>query len=135
MYIEFHNQQFCTAVYNALGTRAVFTTPANGNKKSNIAYCSDPEKRVDGKDGKVYLYGTCADGSKGPGARTDVARFQKALVEKGKIDIQLLDDFPKESLTYIKQAQSLVSVLNYQKARKTELELVFGALPDLHDQF
>ena len=122
MYIEFHNQQFCSAVYNALGTRAVFTAPANGNKKSNIAYCSDPEKRVDGKDGKVYLYGTCADGSKGPGARTDVARFQKALVEKGKIDIQLLDDFPKESLTYIKQAQSLVSVLNYQKARKTELE-------------
>lgn len=120
MYIEFNKQVYHTGVRSAVGHEGIATFKCNGSKAQNIAYCTKSEGRLEGP----WVWGTCADNSKGQGKRTDLDTVCKLAIEAGGITNDMREEYSSTIAKYGKGIQANVTAIKYNRAKQSKFDMI-----------
>lgn len=113
-YIEFKKQQRMSAAKKLLGENPHMEA-ANGNKESNLKYCTKEEGRKEGP----WIWGTCTE-KMGPGKRNDLNDFAMMIEEYGGITDEVMQAFPGHALQFRRQAKERTEEIVMKLAKEKE---------------
>jgi len=115
-YLEFKNPQKMSAMKHVF-EQNVHASAANGDKESNLKYCTKEEGRKEGP----WIWGTCTD-KKGQGKRNDLDEFARAVIKAGNITEEIEEMYPGHAMQYRKHAKAIASDHAMREAKKKEME-------------
>jgi len=113
-YMEFHKKITMTGAKNLLGENPHMEA-ANGNKESNLKYCTKEEGRKEGP----WIWGTCTD-TQGQGKRSDLNDFAMMIEEYGGITDEVMQAFPGHALQFRRQAKERTEEIVMKLAKEKE---------------
>jgi len=113
-YIEFKKQQRMSAAKKLLGENPHMEA-ANGDKESNLKYCTKEEGRKEGP----WIWGTCTE-EMGPGKRNDLNDFAMMIEEYGGITDEVMQAFPGHALQFRRQAKERTEEIVMKLAKEKE---------------
>jgi hypothetical protein len=115
-YLEFKKAQKMSAMKTVF-PQNVHASAANGDKESNLKYCTKEEGRKEGP----WIWGTCTD-KKGQGKRSDLNDFARAVIQAGDITEEIEEMYPGHAMQYRKHAKAIASDHAMRDAKKKEME-------------
>lgn len=113
-YIEFTKVKRMTEAKKLLGNNP-HMEEANGDKESNLKYCTKEEGRKEGP----WIWGTCTE-TKGQGKRSDLNDFAMMIEEYGGITDEVMQAFPGHALQFRRQAKERTEEIVMKLAKEKE---------------
>lgn len=123
-YIEFKNKTRMGGIRNML-PQSAHLSAANGDKESNLKYCTKEEGRKEGP----WIWGTCTE-KKGRGKRTDLDDFARAVYEAGEVTEEIEEMFPGHAMQFARQAKAISADRAMRDAKKAQKEYWMQVVKD-----
>lgn len=115
-YLEFNKAQRMSAVKKLLGENPHMEA-ANGNKASNLKYCTKEEGHKEGP----WTWGTLLDKKNGnQGKRTDMDDFATMIEEQGGLTDDVIMAYPGHALQFKRQAKERTEEIVMKQAKEKE---------------
>jgi len=115
-YVEFSEKQRVSALKKLTGQSA-HVSVANGNKESNLKYCTKEEGRKEGP----WTWGTLLEkGNGNQGKRSDLNDFAMMIEEYGGITDEVMQAFPGHALQFRRQAKERTEEIVMKLAKEKE---------------
>jgi len=113
-YVELKRSERMTKVKDLIGENPHMEA-ANGDKESNLKYCTKEEGRKEGP----WIWGTCTE-KKGQGKRSDLNDFAMMIEEYGGITDEVMQAFPGHALQFRRQAKERTEEIVMKLAKEKE---------------
>jgi len=123
-YLEFKESTRMNAAKMLLGENPHMEA-ANGDKESNLKYCTKEEGRKEGP----WIWGTCTE-KKGQGKRTDLDDFARAVFEAGEVTEEIEEMFPGHAMQFARQAKAISADRAMREAKKAQKEYWMQVVKD-----
>lgn len=115
-YLEFKGKQKMSAVKKLIGENPHMEA-ANGDKESNLKYCTKEEGRKEGP----WTWGTLLEKKNGnQGKRSDLNDFAMMIEEYGGITDEVMQAFPGHALQFRRQAKERTEEIVMKLAKEKE---------------
>lgn len=123
-YVELKRSERMTKVKELIGENPHMEA-AEGNKESNLKYCTKEEGRKEGP----WIWGTCTE-KKGQGKRTDLDDFARAVFEAGEVTEEIEEMFPGHAMQFARQAKAISADRALREAKKAQKEYWMQVVKD-----